>query len=178
MIGRGLALLVLLSLPLVSAAERETIVVGTKTFTESYVLGELMAQVLESSGHTVERRFGFGGTLICFEALRNGDIDLYPEYGGTIQRAIYGGLLADKDIARRLDSDGLRLLGEFGFNNTYALAMPGELAQRLNIRNISDLRDHPDLEIGLSHEFLSRADGWPGLQQRYGLTQTARGIEH
>ncbi|MGD9341962.1 MAG: glycine betaine ABC transporter substrate-binding protein, partial [Chromatiales bacterium] len=82
MIGRGLALLVLLSLPLVSAAERETIVVGTKTFTESYVLGELMAQVLESSGHTVERRFGFGGTLICFEALRNGDIDLYPEYGG------------------------------------------------------------------------------------------------
>ena len=178
MIGRGLALLVLLSLPLVSAAERETIVVGTKTFTESYVLGELMAQVLESSGHTVERRFGFGGTLICFEALRNGDIDLYPEYGGTIQRAIYGGLLADKDIARRLDSDGLRLLGEFGFNNTYALAMPGELAQQLNIRNISDLRDHPDLEIGLSHEFLSRADGWPGLQQRYGLTQTARGIEH
>ncbi|MEJ2160419.1 MAG: glycine betaine ABC transporter substrate-binding protein [Chromatiales bacterium] len=178
MIGRVLALLVLLSLPLVSAAERETIVVGTKTFTESYVLGELMAQVLESSGHTVERRFGFGGTLICFEALRNGDIDLYPEYGGTIQRAIYGGLLADKDIARRLDSDGLRLLGEFGFNNTYALAMPGELAQQLNIRNISDLRDHPDLEIGLSHEFLSRADGWPGLQQRYGLTQTARGIEH
>jgi osmoprotectant transport system permease protein len=160
------------------AADGDRIVIGSKTFTESYILGELMAQLLEASGFEVERRFGFGGTLICFEALRNGDIDLYPEYGGTIKRAIYSGILTTDEVTRRLDEDGLRLLPEFGFNNTYALAMPEELATRLGVAKISDLRAYPDLAIGLSHEFLNRADGWPGLQNRYGLNHNARGIEH
>jgi osmoprotectant transport system permease protein len=171
-------LVALFAISVATADERSRIVIGSKTFTESYVLGELMAQVLEASGYAVERRFGFGGTLICFEALSNGDIDVYPEYGGTIKRAIYRGLIADEDIPAQLGKDGLVLLPGFGFNNTYALAMTAHLAERLGIRRISDLSGHPELETGFSHEFLSRTDGWPGLQQRYGLPQQPRGIEH
>ena len=156
------------------------IVVGSKAFTESYLLGEIMAQLLEARGFQVERRFGFGGTLICFEALRSGEIDLYPEYSGTISQAILKTetSLSVSALAAQLQSVALEALPSLGFNNTYALTLRNETARSRSLVNISDLVDHPDLNIGLSHEFRDRNDGWPGLKRTYRLPQTSSGIEH
>jgi osmoprotectant transport system permease protein len=175
---RHLALLGLLGSWLVQAAAQQApIAVGSKTFTESYLLAEIMAQLLESRGFGVERKFGFGGTLICFEALRSGQIDVYPEYSGTINETIIAPENRS-DPTAALAAMGLQPLDEFGFNNTYALVVTAETAQRFALRSIADLQRHPDLQIGLSHEFRDRPDGWPGLKQRYALPQQSVGIEH
>lgn len=139
-----------------------------------------MAQLLESRGFVVERRFGFGATLICFQALRSGDIDVYPEYTGTITEAI---LEADSPLegprlASALAPFGVEPLSSLGFNNTYAIAVTPEVAGRLELEAISDLRSHPELRFGLSHEFRDRSDGWPGLKSLYALPQVSSGIEH
>mgnify|MGYP001821050188 CR=1 FL=1 len=156
-----------------------TVVVGSKPFSESYVLAEIFAQALEREGLNVQRRFGLGSTLITFAALRQGDIDVYPEYSGTISEAILKRPGASmEDIASALDELGLRMLPGLGFSNTYALAMPRQLADELAIRRISDLTAHPDLRTAVSHEFLEREDGWPGLQRAYGLPQAPEGIAH
>lgn len=161
-----------------SAAER--VVIGSKTFTESYVLAEIMAQLLEQEGFEVERRFGFGGTLVCFEALRVGEIDAYPEYSGTIAQTILEtpAQLGTAAFESQLADLGLEALQPFGFDNTYALAVAQTTAEELGLRTISDLADAPQLRFGLSHEFRDRADGWPGLREAYGLTRTSFGIEH
>ena len=155
----------------------QPIVVGSKTFTESYVLAEIMAELLEANGETVERKFGFGGTLVSFEALRRGEIDVYGEYTGTIREVILEPG-APEDLAAALAPLGAEPLAEFGFDNTYALVVTAETAARLGLDRISDLRAHPELVIGLSHEFRDRRDGWPGLAQRYQLPQRSLGIEH
>jgi len=165
-----------LSLP-VSA---RTLVVGSKNFNESYILGEIVAQTLEHAGFTVERRFGLGGTLICYQALINKQIDVYVEYTGTISRAI---LHLDSqpgvdELNRRLEKRDLLLLRPFGFNNTYALAMKRKLAASKGIATISDLVGHRELRIAVSHEFLRRHDGWPGLTATYGFNRTPDGIDH
>jgi osmoprotectant transport system permease protein len=152
------------------------VTVGSKAFGESYLLAEIMAQVLEAGGAKVERRFGLGGTLISFEALRAGEVDVYPEYSGTLEEVILPSLeLRDIEELRAL---GLVPLGSFGFDNTYAVAVRAEMAERLDLRTISDLRAHPNLKLALSHEFRERADGWPGLKDRYELPQESVGIEH
>ena len=158
----------------------EPVVVGSKSFTESYVLGEIMAQLLEARGIEVERRFGFGGTLICFEALTAGEIDVYPEYTGTISEAILktDTPLSGDGLAAELAELGLVTLPELGFNNTYAMTVRTDTARELNLRVISDLVPHSGISVGLSHEFRDRADGWPGLKRAYALPQTAAGIEH
>ena len=173
---RAAALCVSLAL----AAGGEPLVVASKDFNESYILGEIMAQLLESDGFEVERRFGLGGTLICYEALRTGEIDLYAEYTGTLATAILkrpdrSGVDALNDV---LAPEGLTLLPPFGFNNTYALAVPRALARSRGLRTISGLVDHPDLRIAVSHEFLEREDGWPGLSRTYGFDRPIDGIEH
>ena len=173
---RAAALCVSLAL----AAGGEPLVVASKDFNESYILGEIMAQLLESDGFEVERRFGLGGTLICYEALRTGEIDLYAEYTGTLATAILkrpdrSGVDALNDV---LAEEGLALLPPFGFNNTYALAVPRTLARSRGLLTISGLVDHPDLRIAVSHEFLERADGWPGLSRTYGFDRPIDGIEH
>ena len=165
---------------LVPLASAQPIVVGSKTFTESYVLAEIMSQLLEAEGYEVERRFGFGGTLVTFEALSVGAIDVYPEYSGTITQTI---LTSDAEFgtdafAAELESFGLEVLETLGFNNTYALAVTGDTAERLGLAAISDLVDHPELRFGVSHEFHDRSDGWPGVSEAYGLPQTSFGIEH
>ena len=158
--------------------------VGSKTFTESYVLGELMAQTLEARGFTVKRRHNLGATLICYEALRTGEIDLYPEYTGTISEAILkfnaaeAGAASIVAINERLAGGGSRVLSPFGFNNTYAFVVPERLAAGRGLRRMSDLAGHPDLRIALSYEFLDRGDGWRPLRREYRLPQKARGIEH
>ena len=156
------------------------IVIGSKTFTESYLLAEMMAQVLEDRGFEVQRRTGLGGTLVAFQALQSGEIDAYPEYTGTLAQAILEveGELDEADLNARLAPLGAELLPRLGFNNTYAIAVTGETASRFGLRRISDLVSNPNLRFGFSHEFHDRADGWPGLQQRYGLPQTSSGIDH
>ena len=155
--------------------------IGSKKFTESVILGEVLRLVAEDAGAVARHRAALGGTRILYGALRAGEIDVYPEYTGTIT----GEILADRGIRTRdqlaaaLADDGLRLSPPLGFQNTYALAVPAALAQKLGLSRISDLRDHPDLRLGFSSEFLDRDDGWPGLKRRYGLPQQrVQGLDH
>ena len=168
--------LTVLSVP-VSA---RTLVVGSKNFNESYILGEIVAQALEHAGFTVERRFGLGGTLICYQALINKQIDVYVEYTGTLSQAILhlDSQPAVAGLNRLLKARGLLLLNPFGFNNTYALAMKRSLAQAKGIATLSDLVGHRELKVAVSHEFLRRRDGWPGLMSTYGFDWIPGGIDH
>jgi glycine betaine/choline ABC-type transport system substrate-binding protein len=160
-----------------AARDRGDVVIGSKAFTESIILGEIMAQWLERrAGLRVVRRFNLGGTHICFQALRTGAIDTYPEYTGTGLMAILH-RPATSDPRAALDAVrgqfaaryGLVWLEPLGFDNTYALAVPTHVAARLGLRRISDLARHPELTLGFASEFLARDDGWPGLRARYGL---------
>lgn len=169
-----------LSLFLACAVQAEPVVIGSKTFAESYILAEAGAELLESKGFDVDRRFGLNGTSIAFEALQNGAIDFYPEYTGTITEVILKQpeLKDLGEIRRALDKRGLLLLDPLGFNNSYAIAASRLSAERYSLTKISDLRTAPPLRISFPHEFLSREDGWPGLQRHYGLERQANGIEH
>lgn len=162
------------------AGQQAPIVVGSKNFTEGYVLAEIMAQVIELHGVPVVRKFGFAGTLVAFEALQAGEIDLYAEYSGTIAQVILevDARLEGAALAQALAPLGLEPLQPFGFNNTYAIAVTAELARDLGLRQVSDLREHPGLNFGFSHEFRDRTDGWPGLKRSYALPQDSSGIEH
>ena len=175
---RALALAALCLLAAASGAA--TVTVGSKNFTESYILSEIAAQLLEANGFDVERRQGLNGTKISYEALINGNVTVYPEYTGTITEVILAQpQIEDLDAIRAaLAERGLRLLDPLGFNNTYTLAVTEELAAREGLARISDLRAHPELRASFPHEFLNRQDGWRALKQRYGLAQTAGGIEH
>ncbi|MDZ7343027.1 MAG: ABC transporter permease subunit, partial [candidate division KSB1 bacterium] len=159
----------------------QPIVIGSKFDTEGRLLGELMAQLLENRGFAVERRLALGATKICFEALTTGEIDVYPEYSGTIEKAI---LKLDHrssfdELRQRLSHHyELELLDPFGFNNTYAIVVRRADAERLGLQTIGDLQKTSGLRFGFSHEFLRRPDGWPGLASLYGLSASPRGIEH
>ncbi len=174
---RAAALVLLLA---ATAAQAAPLVVGSKRFTESYILGELVAQTARAAGAEVELRPGMGGTAILYEALRSGAIDLYPEYTGTIAREILQGETRATLAAlnARLAPLGLAASVPLGFNNTYAIGVPAEVAAARSLQRISDLARHPDLRLGLSHEFLARRDGWPGLAAAYGLAQRPRGLDH
>lgn len=163
----------------VSAADR--VVIGSKKFTESYVLGEIGKRTLINAGIAAEHRQGMGGTIILWQALLGGQIDAYPEYTGTITEQILKGSNPSSlnAIRESLAKFGVGMTEPLGFNNTYALVMRRNKAQQLGIRAISDLRKYPDLKIGLTHEFLNREDGWRPLQQRYALPQqNVIGIDH
>jgi osmoprotectant transport system permease protein len=167
-------------IPNVSLLAAEPVVIGSKKFTESYVLAEIAKRALENAVVKVEHRQGMGGTIILWEALRGGGISAYPEYTGTIAEEILKkpGLSSDQ-IRTALDELGISMTGELGFNNTYALVMRRDTANRLGIKSISDLRGHPDLKFGLTHEFLDRRDGWGPLRARYGIAGAhVIGIEH
>ena len=171
---RGLpALLLLISV----AAQAETLQVGSKRFTESYILGEI---IVKAAGGAVHRQ-GLGNTGIVFAALKAGSIDLYPEYTGTIAKEILklDGNAGIDELNRALAPMGFGVAVPFGFNNSYALAMRDERAQQLGIRSLSDLAKHANLKLGLSQEFIGRADGWPGLKSAYGLPfATPSGLDH
>ncbi len=154
-------------------------IVGSKRFTESYILGEILRQTAATAG-PAEHREGLGNTAVVLAALKAGAIDVYPEYLGTIDAEILGHRTpASREvIAQELATQGLGIAVPLGFSNGYALAMPATEADRLHITRISDLAAHPDVVLGLSHEFLGRMDGWPGLSRRYGLTQKPVGIDH
>jgi len=161
-------------------AAAEPVIIGSKNFTENYILAEAAAQLLESNGIEVERRLGLNGTKISFEALVNDAIDLYPEYTGTISEVILGDprLREWQDVAAAIADRELVLLEPLGFDNTYAIAVTRELARKHQLQEISDLKSLPQLRVAFPHEFLNRQDGWPGLRVRYELPQRVRGIEH
>ncbi|MFW6124661.1 MAG: glycine betaine ABC transporter substrate-binding protein, partial [Pirellulales bacterium] len=164
-----------------AAKERSPLVrVGSKPFTESRVLSEIVAQLARSAGARTEKH-RLGGTQLLFKALQAGEIDVYPEYTGTIAEEILAGqgLRTRDEIRAALAERSIQMSRPLGFDNTYVLGMKEERAARLGIRTISDLRQHPDVPFGFSTEFLDREDGWKSLRRRYQLPQTnVRGMQH
>jgi osmoprotectant transport system permease protein len=158
----------------------QTIVVGAKHFNEGYILSEIIAQLLESNGFPVERKYNLGGTMVCYSALKEGEIDIYPEYTGTLSFEILksGKDLSFQEINVALDKSGLVLSGPYGFNNTYALISTQPFSDRNAVTSISDLTNHTELTIGLSYEFLKRQDGWENLAKTYSLKNEPVGLEH
>jgi len=163
-----------------SADQERPLVVGSKNFTEGYLLAEVMTQVLEDAGFEVRRQVGFGGTLIAFEAIVNAEIDVYPEYTGTLSEVILAGKSAGElsELNQALAAHQVEALAPLGFNNTYAVVTRRTTAHGLELNSISDLREHTALKLAFSHEFLNRQDGWPALAKQYGLTGKVIGIEH
>jgi osmoprotectant transport system permease protein len=169
------------ALPRAAGAEPREIVVGSKVFPESIVLGELAAQVIRAAGVPVTHKRGLGSTAFLWNALRSGDIHIYPEYTGTITQEILAGrrLRDDEALRAALAERGIAMSRPLGFNNTYAIGMKEEVAERLGIRKMSDLRDHPELRFGITNEVKARADGWPMWKERYQLPQEdVVGMEH
>lgn len=163
------------------AAPAQNVTIGSKRFTESYVLGEIAKRALSRAGIKAEHKQGMGGTIILWQALKGGSISLYPEYSGTIGEEILKSKtpLSPDAMRAKLKAFGIGMSGELGFNNTYALVMKRERAAKLKIRTISDLKQHPELRAGPTHEFLKRADGWEPLTARYKLRfDDVRGIDH
>ena len=166
---------------LIYSASAESVQIGSKKFTESYVLGEIAKRTLTESGISAEHHQGMGGTIILWQALLGGQIDAYPEYSGTIVQEILkrsDPINADS-IANDLNQMGIGVTKPLGFNNTYALVMRRDRANGLGIRRISDLQRHPELKFGFTHEFLDRQDGWRPLATAYRLNpQNVSGIDH
>jgi osmoprotectant transport system permease protein len=168
-------------LALAGALHAADLTVGSKRFTESYILGEIVTRTAQRAGEAeAQFRPGLGNTAIVYQALASGAIDVYPEYTGTIALEILkrpaGSSLEDLNGA--LAPLGLAAGVRLGFSNTYALAMRETEAARLGVRRVSDLAAHPGLQLGLSQEFLHRRDGWPGLKIAYGLPFAPRGLDH
>jgi osmoprotectant transport system substrate-binding protein len=169
---------VALLLPSCSPSHADRIVVGSKNFTESFLLGEIMAQQVEA--HTnlkVDRRFYLSGTYICQQAILAGRIDIYPEYTGTALTAILKQKASaqKEDVYQRVKSEyehrfGLTLGPALGFNDTFAMEIRGEDARRLNIKTLSQATAFaPQWRAGFGYEFMERPDGYRGLVATYGL---------
>ena len=188
MVGRYLALpmvLIIVGIGFVvwvssslASSPQSTIVVGSKNFMENRLLAEIFAQLIEARTNVaVERRLGLAGTQVCFEALKTGAIDLYPEYTGTGLVTILGQETpgSSRETLNRVRAEflarwNLWWISPLGFGNSYALALPRARAQELNLRTISDLaKVSSSMKAGLGYEFAQRADGYPGLQQQYDL---------
>ncbi len=165
-------------LPSCSPSHADRIVIGSKNFTESFILGELMAQEIEGNTQLkVERRFYLAGTYICHQAILAGRIDVYPEYTGTALTAILKQQassdrqkvfqLVKSEYERRF---GLTLGGPFGFNDTFAMEIRGEDSRRLNIQTLSQAAMFsPQWHAGFGYEFMERPDGYHGLAKAYSM---------
>ena len=162
------------------AEDRREVHIGSKKFTESVILGEMLTLLASEGGVDAVHRRQLGGTRVLWNALRMGEIDAYPEYTGTLLREILAGRqFASEELSTVLSNEGIRMSEPLGFNNTYALGMRPEVADSLGIQRISDLRNHPELRLGFTNEFLDRGDGWPGLRNHYALPQrSVVGLDH
>lgn len=164
-----------------SASVGADLVVGSKRFTESYILAEIIAQTAREAGEArVVVRPGLGNTAVVFSALKSGSIDIYPEYTGTIVHELLQGQSGPSldAINSVLKTYGVAAAVPLGFSNSYALALADAKAQVLRIQTVSDLARNPDLSLGLSQEFLNRKDGWPALKTAYALPFAPRGLDH
>ena len=164
---------------LAAAAAPGPVRVGSKAFTESVIVGELATDVLQRRGLAAEHVRGLGGTRVVWDALLRGDVDVYPEYTGTLSQEILGGRVPPDALGPALAAAGIELGPSLGFEDGYALGMREDVAARLGVRRISDLRAHPEFRLGFSNEFLDRADGWRALQRAYRLPhKEVRGLDH
>ena len=164
-----------------TVADAVEIRVGSKKFTESVILGEAVSHLIRDAGGRAIHRREIGGTRVLFQALLKGEIDVYAEYTGTLSQEILAGQDLDSDakIRAALAKRGIVMGRPLGFNNTYAIGMNEDQAEKLGIKKISDLTSHPDLRFGFGNEFMNRGDGWPILRRRYGLPQkNVRGLDH
>jgi osmoprotectant transport system permease protein len=155
--------------------------VGAKHFTEGYVTSEIIAQLLESNGFEVERHFNLGGTMVCFTALRENEIDIYPEYTGTLSFEIMkAGTALEFDSLNKIlhERFHLQLSSPYGFNNTYALVITKTVGEKYGIETISDVQKQPALKMGFSYEFIKREDGWMKLAIAYKLPHQPVALEH
>lgn len=161
-------------------ASAETVVVGSKKFTESYVLGEIAKKTLTDAGFTVDHKQGLGATGIVWAALTKGDIALYPEYTGTISEEILKKPgISTETMSAELKKVGIGMSKDLGFNDGYGLVMRRADATKLGITKISDLVAHPELKAGITHEYLGRKDGWNPLVAKYGFhLADVQGIDH
>lgn len=159
--------------------EKPTIKVGSKNFTEQYILGELYAQALEAAGYPVERKLGLGGTLVAFEAIKSGEIDLYAEYTGTALSNILKETPSKdpNEVLEKLkkgykEKYDIDVLNRTDFNNTWVVVTTKEVSDKHGIKTISDLAEKaPQLTLAVVPEFTEREDGLPGLQKTYGGLQ-------
>jgi glycine betaine/choline ABC-type transport system substrate-binding protein len=158
------------------SANRAHVTVGSKDFTESNLLAEIVAQMLEAQNVDVDRRFDLGGNL-AHSALLKGDIDLYPEYTGTAFTAILHHqpisdpkAVFDQVRAEYSKQFNLWLSDPLGFDNTFAILVRGEDARRLNLKTVSESsKQTPQWRAGFGHDFMVRADGYQGFSRAYGL---------
>ncbi|UFS69777.1 ABC transporter permease subunit [Geomonas sp. RF6] len=174
-------LFLLLLLPVHALAASPPVRVGSKVFTESVVLGEVTTQLLSHEGVSALHRRQLGGTRVLWGALLKGEIDIYPEYTGTISEEILAGkgVGSIAEMRDALARHGIRMTESLGFEDSYAIGMKDALCRRLGIAKLSDLQHHPDLALGFSNEFMDRGDGWPGLRARYRLPQKrVFGMDH
>jgi osmoprotectant transport system permease protein len=154
------------------------VVVASKSFTESVILGEMVAALARGAGVPVKHRRQLGGTAVVFRALETGAVDVYPEYTGTLTKEILRNEVLGRPLPDVLAAHGLRATKPLGFDNSYGLAMTEARAGALGVRRISDLAAHPELRLVFSNEVMNRGDGWPGLRARYALPHEARGMDH
>lgn len=157
------------------------VVIASKAFTESVILGDIATQLAQTDGQDVVHKRQLGGTRIVWDALLKGQVDAYPEYTGTLTHEIFAGqdLRDEASLREALTARGIKMTRSLGFSDSYALGMREDVAEKLHIQTISDLRNHPDLRLGLSNEFLDRGDGWPALRTAYALPQqNVTGLDH
>ncbi|HEY1724454.1 MAG TPA: glycine betaine ABC transporter substrate-binding protein [Steroidobacteraceae bacterium] len=153
--------------------------IGSKNFTESVILGELLRLDAQRHGLVLEHRRAMGGSAILWRALLEGSIDAYPEYTGTLTQELLHAAGGNASLVDELRQRGLGISAPLGFEDRYALGVTQALAERLQLSTLSELSSHPELRFALSNEFMNRADGWPGLRSAYGLAPASvRGVDH
>lgn len=176
----GLVLGVILSMTIVlsGCSGGDKIVIGSKDFSENILLGEIFAQMIEAETDIkVERKLNLGGTFVCFEALKKGDLDIYPEYTGTgLTAQLKMDVITNSDEAYQVVADefdkqfDIKWLKPLGFNNTYTLAVTDEIYKEYGVETFSDLTEiSENLIFGAEHEFFDRQDGYDGLVDTYSM---------
>lgn len=177
-IGLGLSIVLLSAIALTGCAGSDKIVIGSKDFSENILLGEIFAQLVEAKTDIkVDRKLSLGGTFVCFEAIKKGDIDVYPEYTGTgLTAQLKMDVISDPDEAYAVVADEfdkqfkIKWLSPLGFNNTYTLAVTQDVHKQYGIETFSDLaKISENLVFGAEHEFFDRQDGYDGLIEAYSM---------
>ena len=171
---------------LADSPDRPLVRIGSKSGIENVTLGEMLTLLADEAGAEAQHKSALGGTQIVFAALKKGDIDAYVEYTGTLSQEILKGqrVRSDDDIRAALAKMDLVMSRPLGFNNTYALGMKAEVAEKMKIASISDLAraakssEGSKLKFGFSDEFLKRGDGWPAVKALYQFEQSPTGLDH
>ncbi|KXL54235.1 choline-binding protein precursor [Anaerotignum neopropionicum] len=175
----AIATTALLSMTLTGCGSKDTVVIGSKDFSENIIIGEILAQLIENKTElSVERKLNMGGTFINFEALKKGDIDVYAEYTGTgLTAQLKMGVLTDPDETYRIVSEefdkqfDITWMEPLGFNNTYAIAVTRDVADEYSLETCSDLKGvSENLVFGGENEFFNREDGFEGFCDLYDIS--------